>query len=292
MIRSMTGFGRSEVIKDNKKFTVEIKSVNHRYLDISIKIPKKFNYYEALIRNLLKKYIERGKVDIYITYEDLSESDETLQYNPNLAKEYFHYLEQMGRELKIENDIKVSTLLNCQDIFTKVEEKIDEETVEPILTQAFCQAAENFVHTRQLEGENLQKDLLEKLSDMSRYVSFITERSPEIITNYRMKLQEKVKEMLQDKQIEESRIITEVTLFADKICVDEETVRLNSHIKAMQDALNNGDAIGRKLDFVAQEMNREANTILSKSNDLQITDTGIELKTMIEKIREQVQNIE
>lgn len=292
MIRSMTGFGRSEVIKDNKKFTVEIKSVNHRYLDISIKIPKKFNYYEALIRNLLKKYIERGKVDIYITYEDLSESDETLQYNPNLAKEYFHYLEQMGRELKIENDIKVSTLLNCQDIFTKVEEKIDEETVEPILTQAFCQAAENFVHTRQLEGENLQKDLLEKLSDMSRYVSFITERSPEIITNYRMKLQEKVKEMLQDKQIEESRIITEVTLFADKICVDEETVRLNSHIKAMQDALNNGDAIGRKLDFVAQEMNREANTILSKSNDLQITDTGIELKTMIEKVREQVQNIE
>lgn len=292
MIRSMTGFGRSEFIKDNKKFTVEIKSVNHRYLDTSVKMPKKFNFYDAFIRNLLKKYIERGKVDIYITYEDLSDNEEVLHYNQNLAKEYFKYLEQMGRDLKIENDITVSALMNCQDIFTKCEENLDDDIVEPILEKAFCMAAENFVKTRQNEGENLKKDLLEKLEEMNKNVEFIVERSPQIISNYRAKLQDKIQEILQDKQIEESRILTEVTLFADKICVDEETVRLTSHIKAMKDALQAGGAVGRKLDFLAQEMNREANTILSKSNDLQITDTGIELKTMIEKIREQVQNIE
>ncbi|CCZ04700.1 MAG: YicC family protein [Clostridiales bacterium] len=292
MVKSMTGFGRSELSENNRKLTIEMKSVNHRYLDVNIKLPKKFNFYEAYLRNLLKQYIERGKVDIFVTYEDNSESSETLCYNGALAKEYAKYIEQMGRELKIENDITTSALIKCQDIFVMQEQSIAEEELEKMLNRVFCEAAENFVKTRETEGENLKTDILAKLDEMSKYVEFIEERSPKIIAEYREKLETKIKELLDNSQIDDSRIVTEVTIFADKICVDEEIVRLKSHIDGMKKSLIDGGAIGRKLDFVAQEMNREANTILSKTTDLEITDIGIELKTSIEKIREQIQNIE
>ena len=293
MIRSMTGFGRSELSdNNNRKLTIEMKSVNHRYLDINIKLPKKFNFYEAYLRNLLKKYIERGKVDIFITYEDKSENSETLFYNGSLAAEYAKYIEQMGRELKIENDITTNSLIRCPDIFVMQEQSIDEEELEKMLKQVFCNAAENFVKTRETEGENLKNDMISKLDEMAGYVQFIEERSPEIIAEYRQKLEDKIKELIASTQIDDNRIVTEVTLFADKICVDEEIVRLKSHIEGMKSSLIKGGAVGRKLDFVAQEMNREANTILSKTTDIEITDVGIELKTIIEKIREQIQNIE
>lgn len=292
MIKSMTGFGRSELSENNRKLTIEMKSVNHRYLDVNIKLPKKFNFYEAYLRNLLKQYIERGKVDIFVTYEDDSESSETLVYNSGLALEYVKYIEQMSRELKIVNDITTSALVKCQDIFVMQEKGIDEEELEKMLKKVFCEAAENFVKTRETEGENLKTDIISKLDEMKKYVDFIEERSPQIITEYRDRLETKIKELLDNTQIDDNRIVTEVTIFADKICVDEEIVRLKSHIEVMKNSLIGGGAVGRKLDFVAQEMNREANTILSKTTDLEITDVGIELKTLIEKIREQIQNIE
>lgn len=292
MIKSMTGFGRSEIVENNRKITVEIKSVNHRYLDVNIKLPKKFNFYDAYLRNVLKSYIERGKVDIYITYEDNSEISEALMYNGALAKEYAKAIEKMGLELKIENDITTSSLIKCPGIFEMHEQSNDEAELEQLLHRVFCEAADSFVKTRETEGENLKNDLMEKLEKISEYVSFIDERSPQIIVEYREKLEQRIKELLDSAVTDENRIVQEVTIFADKICVDEEIVRLKSHIEGMKNTLLNGGAVGRKLDFMTQEMNREANTILSKSSDIKVTDAGIELKTLIEKVREQIQNIE
>lgn len=292
MIKSMTGFGRYEYADTSRKITVEVKSVNHRYLDVNIKMPKKLNFFESAIRTLLKEYIERGKVDIYITYEDFTENNLSLQYNKALAGEYLKYLNQMAEEFGLENDIKVSTLSRYPEVFAMEEQPVDEDELWSSLEKALRGAFEPFVESRVREGENLKKDLCEKLDNMVSYVDFIEERSPQIIIEYRARLEEKLRELLADNQLDDSRIAQEVTIFADKICVDEETVRLKSHILSMKDSLNAGGSVGRKLDFLAQEMNREANTILSKSNDLKISDTGISLKTDIEKVREQIQNIE
>lgn len=292
MIKSMTGFGRYEYADESRKITVEVKSVNHRYLDVNIKMPKKLNFFESAIRTLLKEYIERGKVDIYITYEDFTENNLSLQYNKALAGEYLKYLNQMAEEFGLENDIKVSTLSRYPEVFAMEEQPVDEDELWSSLEKALRGAFEPFVESRVREGENLKKDLCEKLDNMVSYVDFIEERSPQIIVEYRARLEEKLRELLADNQLDDSRIAQEVTIFADKICVDEETVRLKSHILSMKDSLNAGGSVGRKLDFLAQEMNREANTILSKSNDLKISDTGISLKTDIEKVREQIQNIE
>lgn len=288
----MTGFGRAEVMEENRKFTVEMKSVNHRYLDINIKMPKKLSFFESSIRNLLKEYIQRGKVDVFISYEDYSEDNFSLKYNKELAEEYLMHLREMAEQFGLENDIKVSDLSKYPEVLTMEEQSVDEKELWAILEKALRQASEQFVSSRITEGENLKRDLCEKLDMMLSYVDFIEERSPQILGEYRSRLEAKVNELLADTQIEESRIAAEVTIFADKICVDEETVRLRSHIKGTKDALNKGGSIGRKLDFIAQEMNREANTILSKANDLAISDTGINLKTDIEKVREQIQNIE
>lgn len=292
MIKSMTGFGRYEYADASRKITVEVKSVNHRYLDVNIKMPKKLNFFESAIRTLLKEYIERGKVDIYITYEDFTENNFSLQYNKTLAGEYLKYLNQMSEEFGLENDIRVSTLSRYPEVFVMEEQPVDEDELWSSLEKALRGAFEPFVESRVREGENLKKDLCEKLDNMVSYVDFIEERSPQIIAGYRARLEEKLRELLADKQLDDSRIAQEVTIFADKICVDEETVRLKSHILSVKDSLNAGGSVGRKLDFLAQEMNREANTILSKSNDLKISDTGISLKTDIEKVREQIQNIE
>ena len=288
----MTGFGRGECSDSFRKITVEIKSVNHRYLDVNIKLPKKLNYLESKVRILLKQYIERGKTDIFINYEDTSELGSSLVYYEGLAKEYLKYFKEMQYNLLIENDITTSSLSKCPEVFEMREGDIDEKAVIELLENAFAKAADNFIKTREDEGTHLFKDLTEKLLKMREYVDFIEERSPEIIAEYRKKIEDKVKELLDNCQIDENRLITEVTIFADKVCVDEEIVRLKSHIESMIKTLENGNAMGRKLDFVAQEMNREANTILSKSNDISISDTAIELKTLIEKVREQIQNIE
>ena len=292
MIKSMTGFGRCEVQKDSRKFTVELKSVNHRYLDVNIRMPKKLNFFETAIRTLLKSYVNRGKVDIFITYEDLSQTQVSVKYNAALAAEYMKYLKQMEEEFGLENDVRVSTLSRYPEVFTMEEQSEDEEELWNGLKEALEGAFTQFVETRKTEGENLKKDIISKLDLLSEQIGFIEERSPQIVAEYRAKLEDKMKELLADTQIEESRIASEVILFADKICTDEEVVRLKSHISHMRNTLEEKDEIGRKLDFIAQEMNREANTILSKANDIEVSDRAISLKTEIEKIREQIQNIE
>lgn len=292
MIKSMTGFGRCEVANEKRKFTAELKSVNHRYLDVNIKMPKKLNFFESAIRNLLKEYIERGKVDVFITYEDYSEDNFALKYNPTLAGEYLKHLNDMAEQFGLDNDIRVSTLSRYPEVLVMEEQNIDEKELWAELETALRGACEQFVESRIREGENLKNDLCAKLDNMLGYVDFIEERSPIIMKDYRTRLEEKIQEVLGDKQIDEGRIAAEVVIYADKICVDEETVRLRSHIQSVKDTLNKGGGCGRKLDFIAQEMNREANTILSKANSLEISDTGINLKTDIEKVREQIQNIE
>ena len=289
----MTGFGRSEVVTDERKITIELKSVNHRYLDLSIKMPKKLSFLEGSIRNLMKTYIQRGKVDVYITYEDYTINNGTLKYNKELAAEYIACLKQIQQDFDLDYDIKVSTLSRYPDILTMEEQSVDEEELWSILEPPVREACEKFVQPRTQEGHNLEKDLLEKLDGLDKKVTRIEERSPEVVNAYRTKLEAKVSELLEDTQIDDNRIAAEVILFSDKICNDEETVRLHSHVKNMKKMLTTEtEGIGRKLDFMAQEMNREANTILSKSSDMEISDIAIDLKTEIEKIREQIQNIE
>ena len=292
MIKSMTGFGRCEITEGEKRYTVEMKSVNHRYLEMNIKMPKALNFFESSIRTELKKYMERGKVDLYITYEDLGEESGALKYNSALAKEYMQYFQQMAEEFGIENDVRVSTLSRCPEVLTMEENKTDEEELWKGLQKAVDGAAEQFVESRIKEGDNLTADLLSKLDFMLELVSFIEERAPQIIREYREKLTAKVRDLLDDKQVDEARLLTEVTLFADKVCVDEEIVRLKSHVSACRDTLKAGGSCGRKLDFLAQEMNRESNTILSKTTDIETSNRAIELKNTIEKVREQIQNIE
>ena len=292
MIKSMTGFGRCEIADEKRKFTVELKSVNHRYLDVNIKMAKKLDFFESTIRNLLKEYIERGKVDVYITYEDYTEDNFALKYNATLAGEYLKHLREMSEEFGLDFDIRVSTLSRYPEVFVMEEQAMDEKELWSGLEKAIRGACQQFVESRITEGENLKNDLIDKLDNMLTYVDFIEERSPQIMKDYRTRLEDKIHEFLEDRQIDDARIVQEVTIFSDKVCVDEETVRLRSHINTTKDTLEQGGSIGRKLDFIAQEMNREANTILSKANNLEISDTGINLKTDIEKVREQIQNIE
>lgn len=286
MIKSMTGFGRSEIVKGNRKISVEIKSVNHRYLEAGIKMPKKLNVFESRMRDLLKKYATRGKIDIFINYEDDSESQVNLKFNQNIADEYMAIFNNMSEKYNLKNDMTVGGLARFPEVITMDEVQEDEEELWHFIEEAMKAALEQFVNTRILEGENLKKDLLGKLDHMEELVAFVEKRSPEIMKEYRSKLESKVKELLGDTTIDESRIATEVIIYADKICVDEETVRLRSHIEHARKCLNEDGGIGRKMDFIAQEMNREANTTLSKANDIEISNAAIDLKTEIEKVRE------
>ena len=292
MIKSMTGFGRAEYADEKRKITVELKSVNHRYLDCSIKMPKKLSFFETSIRTLLKDYIQRGKVDVYITYEDFTPDNFSLKYNREMARAYYSHLKEMAEEFGIENDVRVSTLSRYPEVFSLEEMNVDEDEIWSDLDRVIRDAAEAFVASRIHEGDNLKRDLCEKLDTMLTYVDDIEKRAPAIIEEYRKDLCEKVSDLLADSKIDEGRILGEVTLYADKICVDEEIVRLRSHIGTTKKILEEGGSVGRKLDFIAQEMNREANTILSKANDLTTSDIAINLKTDIEKVREQIQNIE
>lgn len=289
----MTGFGRCEVSEGDRKFTVEMKGVNHRYLDANIRMPKKLNFFDSAIRTVLKQYVTRGKVDIFITYEDLTENQVALKYNESLAKEYLDAFKKMEETFGLENDIRVSTVSRCPEVLTMEEQSADEDELWKGLKKALEGALKQFVETRGIEGENLKNDIIAKLDGMSEKVACIEVRSPEIVAEYRAKLEEKVKELFADTQMDEGRIAAEVVIFADKICTDEEVVRLKSHIAHMKETFaTEENGIGRKLDFIAQEMNREANTILSKANDIEVSNYAIDLKTEIEKVREQIQNIE
>lgn len=292
ILRSMTGFGRSEAEINGRRYSVEIKSVNHRFLDINIKMPKVLSMFESSVRTIMKEYLERGKVDVYISFFNTSSETACVRYNKGIAAEYMKYLSEMKEDFGLDMDIRVSTLSRFPDVFTTEEEEPDEDLIwgefEPVLRKALSEITQS----REREGENLRRDLLGKIEEIKKEVAFIEEHSPEIVENYRNRLTERVQEMLKDAAIDESRIVTEVTIFSDKVCVDEEITRLKSHMDAMKKELEKGGAVGRKLDFIAQEMNREANTTLSKTNDILTSDSAIEIKTGIEKIREQIQNIE
>jgi uncharacterized protein (TIGR00255 family) len=292
MLKSMTGFGRFESETPERKISVEMKAVNHRYCEIGLKMPKKLNFFESAIRNLLKNYISRGKVDIFITYEDFTEGRELVKYNEDIAKSYFELIKKMGAQFGIDGNINASQLARFPDVFTLEEQQADENEIWGFIENAIKNAAESFVKTRIAEGEHLKNDLIGKLDGMISMIDFIEERSPQVVDEYRNRLYAKVEELLGNTNMDQGILATEITVFADKICVDEETVRLRAHINNMKNTLNEAENVGRKLDFIAQEMNREANTILSKSSDLDITNTAINLKTDIEKVREQIQNIE
>ncbi len=306
MIKSMTGFGRYERTEDGRRLTIEIKSVNHRYFDAAIKLSRSFCMFENNLRNILKKYAARGKIDVFVSYEDMGSTNISLKFNKALAEEYLRCFREMEK-LGLKNDITVASLSRFPEVLTMEDSRINEDELRIFFEETMEHACELFVESRRREGENLGKDILEKLEGMMVHVAFIEEKFPQILEEYRQKLKDKTGELLENSQIDEARIATELVLYTDKICVDEEIVRLKSHISAMKEELQGGinDGInskintailsvnhGKKLDFLAQEMNREANTILSKANNLEITNHGIELKTNIEKIREQVQNIE
>ncbi|MBQ3852051.1 MAG: YicC family protein [Lachnospiraceae bacterium] len=292
MVRSMTGFGRAEVIENNKRYTVELKSVNHRYLDLSVKTPRALSSLDGNVRAEIKKYLSRGKVDVYISFENLSESEAEIKYNHDLASKYAAFVKEISEEFGLENDLRATRLASFPDVFEVIEESEDEDELWAGLKKAVDGACEKMIEARSIEGENLVNDLIPKLDNLLSIVDFIRERSPRIVDEYREKIYTRVKEILGDNTPDEGRLLTEVTVFADKVCVDEEIVRLRSHIETMKKELSGNADVGRKLDFIAQEMNREANTTLSKTTDLEISNKGIELKTEIEKIREQIQNIE
>lgn len=292
MIQSMTGFGRGEAANEKYKITIEMKSVNHRYLDVSVRLPRKLNYFETVIRNQIKEFAGRGKVDVFVNFENLEGSSGAIRYNPDVASAYLMGIRQIATDFDVEEHIDAYHLSRFPEVFTMEEEDMDEEMLLGLITEAMQEAGNKFTESRCLEGEKLCQDILGKLDYISSLVDEIVKRSPQMVEEYRQKLTEKVQQLLGDTKLDENVLATELVIYSDKVCVDEEMVRLRTHILHMKETLSEGERIGRKLDFLIQEMNREANTTLSKANDIDISNYGIELKTEIEKIREQIQNIE
>lgn len=292
MIRSMTGFGRGIVSDSTGKVTVEMKSVNHRYLDISLHMPRIMNAFEPDIRKEIGTQAVRGKIDVVITYEASAEKEYTVVYNKALASQYLADLKQMADDFSLKDDITVTQLSRYPDVLEVKEAETDEDHLRGLVMSALEECLNNFVASRSAEGERLAQDLTDKIHELDGYVTTLEDCSPQIVEEYKARLMEKTAEFLEDNTIDPSRIAAEVTIYADKICIDEEMVRLHSHVREALNCLTNGTEVGRKMDFLAQEMNREANTILSKSTDASIADIGISMKTLIEKIREQIQNLE
>ena len=292
MIRSMTGFGRAEAADEYRKVSVEIKSVNHRYLDVNTHVPKRLSASDSLIRSLLKESVYRGKIDLSVSYEDHTPGQTHLTYDRPLAQEYYRILCAMEEEFQTGRPVCLADIARFPEVVTAETVIEDAGQMEDLLEQAMRAALDAYNAAREKEGAALKADLEGKLSGMLSAVDRIEERYPQLITEYRRKLTDKVNEVLDHTQIDEARLATEIVLYADKIAVDEETVRLRAHIQSLMDTLQEDGSIGRKLDFVAQEMNREANTILSKSTDREIADIAISLKTDVERVREQIQNVE
>ncbi|MDO4805078.1 MAG: YicC/YloC family endoribonuclease [Lachnospiraceae bacterium] len=292
MVKSMTGFGHAEIVNDARKLTVEIKSVNNRYLDMSIRMPKKYGAFESRIREVLKEYAGRGKVDVFITEEVFGSGNGEPVVNTELAKKYMAACESLASQTGAIQDINVSDLVKFPEVLTLRDAAVDEEELWNQLEDAVRAAAEKFDESRKAEGIKLRTDLEEKLTGMRAHVAEIEAHEPEIMTSYRQKLEDKLTEILGDRTMDESQLATALVIYSDKLSTDEETVRLGSHIDQMLGELGKSESVGRKLDFLAQEMNRESNTILSKAGDLATSNIGIEIKTVVEKIREQIQNIE
>ncbi|MGI6279149.1 MAG: YicC/YloC family endoribonuclease [Acutalibacteraceae bacterium] len=292
MLKSMTGFGRASEKIDNLDITVEIKSVNHRYFEFSARMSRAYQYIEEDLRALCQQSITRGKVEITVSIEDNTENGTAVEINRRYADGYISALRQLAREYKIKNDLKLSALINNPELLKVKRQTTDEEAVKSAVLAVAAKALEGFVQMRITEGEKLKADVLSRVETILKAVEFIEQRAPETVRQYRERLEQKMKELLGTAAVDEQRLITETALFADRIAVDEETVRLRSHISQMCNLLESGGVIGKKLDFLIQEMNREANTIGSKSQNVEISHTVVNIKSEIEKIREQIQNIE
>lgn len=293
MIRSMTGFGRGEHSDELYNLKIEIKAVNHRYNDITVKMPRHISYLEEKVKKIIKEEINRGKIDCYINLEYINQSSTEIKVDIELAKSYKLALEELSNELNLKDDIKLNNILNISDIIKTERKELDEDTIWNSLKEALDIALRDIMTMKTAEGESLKEDMTMRLKFIEKIILNIEKRSPVVVEEYRDKLHERIKSLLdKDVNIDEDRIAYEVVFFADKSNIDEEIVRLKSHISQFMNILEESDAIGRKLDFLIQEMNREINTIGSKANDMMISQDVVEVKAEIEKIREQVQNVE
>ena len=291
MIKSMTGYGKSNMSKNLREYQVEIKSVNHRYLDVSIKIPRSLSYLEEEIKKAVSANLTRGKVDVFITFNNNSLEGRDIKINTEIARMYIKELRNLAESEGIVADIPVTEISKLPDVLT-IQNNQDDETIKEELLEVSRKAIDNLVEMRKVEGEKIAQDLLERIQDIEGKVKKISSLSTGLIEDYVVKLNTRIKELLQDQEIDEARLAQEVVIYADKCSIEEEVTRLNSHIYQFRDLLNSNEAVGKKLDFMIQEMNRETNTIGSKANNLEITNEVINMKTQLENIREQVQNIE
>ena len=292
MIRSMTGYGRSEQIVDGRAVTVEIKSVNHRYFEFSCRTTRGYSFLEEKLKSFLQGRITRGKVDAYISVEALESAQTQVLVNHSLAEGYVQALRELAERYGLRDDISVSTVSRYSDIFSVHKAPEDEEAVWSSVQQASEEALKNFLAMREAEGERLRADVLSRAGTIMKLVDEIETRSPQTVAEYQERLRQKIQELLGDNTVDEQRLLTETAIFADKVAVAEETVRLRSHFRQMEEMMKTDAPIGRKLDFLVQEMNREANTIGSKAVDSKIAYLVVDIKAEIEKIREQIQNIE
>ncbi len=293
MVRSMTGFGRGTFSDSGKEFTVEVKSVNHRYIDFYIKLPRQIAFLEERVREIVSKSIFRGKVDIFISFEDRSQDSKSVTLDEALADAYIQAIEKLKEKYNLADDISVSLVSRLPDVLRIEKNEDDEEQLWKVLYNALEAAISSLIQMREKEGNELRESLLQKADNMQDIIKHISERSPEVVSEYKLKLENRIKDLLNQQTIDENRIAMEVAIFADRCSIDEELVRLGSHLSQLRDILSiQQQPVGRKLDFLVQEINREINTIGSKSNDIIITKNVLELKSETEKIREQIQNIE
>lgn len=292
MVRSMTGFGRAKYSENGLNITVEFKSVNHRYFEFTSRLPKGYMFLDEKLKSFCQQKISRGKLEASVIIEDNSEGATAVEVNTAYGEAYLAAIKDMSRRYHIKNDVKMSSLVMNPELFTVKKQALPEEILTEAVLKTAEEAMESFISMREAEGERLKNDVKSRTDFILEKVSFVEERSPETVKAYREKLEQKIKELIGDAQIDEQRLLTETAIFADKVAVAEETVRLKSHIKQFCSLLEVNEPIGRKLDFIVQEMNREANTIGSKAQDIEIAHTVVDIKSEIEKIREQIQNIE
>lgn len=292
MIKSMTGYGRATALLQGREITVELKSVNNRYLDCQVKLPRLYSYAEEAVKAAVQAVTTRGKVDVYITVNSVGGSEIKVSLNKPVFEGYLAVMREMVREYGIVDDISVSSMARINDVFLVEKEEEDAESVTADILTVVNEALKGFDEMRSREGLALQKDVESRAATIETLVGKVEEHSPETVAAYRARLEQKLREVLESRSYDESRIITEAAVFADKIAVDEETVRLRSHLAKLKTMLEGGSPIGRKLDFLMQELNREANTISSKCNDASVAMYAVDIKAELEKIREQIQNIE
>ncbi len=294
MIRSMTGYGRAQATVDTLNVTVELKSVNHRYFEFNSRVPRNYGFLEEKLKSFVGSLVSRGKVECYVSIENLEDSEVEILVNHGLASSYLKAYRELAdrNELDLRDDLAISTLVRNSDVFTVHKTEADEEKIWNAVKTVVAEAVAKFVAMREAEGEKLKNDVLSRANFILSKVEIVEERSPETVKEYNDKLLARINEFLSDVQVDEQRLLTECAIFADKVAVAEETVRLRSHIDQLAQFLNSNEAVGRKIDFLVQEMNREANTIGSKAQDVTIARCVIDIKAEIEKIREQIQNIE